>query len=232
MIENTMVHHDGHLIVVETSGEPIFDEQGEFRGYRGMDRDITRRKETEEQLRKATSEMETVLHAFPDIYFWLDADGKIIDYHAVDPTELYAPPEEFMGKKIQEVVPEEAGRLFAEAVTKVLQTSSTASIEYPLDMPQGQRYYEARLMPLPDKQVMAIVRDITERRRADKDLGESREMLRLVLTNIPQFIFWKDINSVYLGCNDNLARVAGVGSQEEIVGKTDYDLAWRKEEAD
>lgn len=232
MIENTMVPHDGHLIVVETSGEPIFDEQGEFRGYRGIDRDITQRKKTEEQLRKATSEMETVFHAFPDIYFWLDADGRIIDYHAADPTELYTPPEEFMGKMMNEVLPGDVGQRFAEAISRVVQTGSMASTEYLLELPQGERYYEARLMPLPDNQVLAIVRNITERRRADKDLGESQEMLRLVLTNIPQFVFWKDINSVYMGCNENFARVAGVGSPEGIVGKTDYDLTWGSAEAD
>ncbi|MCH9675187.1 MAG: PAS domain-containing protein [Gammaproteobacteria bacterium] len=58
------------------------------------------------------------------------------------------------------------------------------------------------------------------------------ELLQLVLDNIPQFIFWKDVDSVYLGCNANLATVAGVQTPEDIVGKTDYDLAWNAAEAD
>jgi len=57
-------------------------------------------------------------------------------------------------------------------------------------------------------------------------------MLSLVMDNIPQFIFWKDINSVYLGCNENFARVAGLSSKEDIIGKNDYELVWKKEEAD
>jgi PAS domain S-box-containing protein len=61
---------------------------------------------------------------------------------------------------------------------------------------------------------------------------DAHEMLQLVMDNIPQFIFWKDTESVFLGCNRNFARVAGVGRPEDIVGKTDYDLPWRKEEAD
>jgi len=64
------------------------------------------------------------------------------------------------------------------------------------------------------------------------DLDEPARLLQLVMDNIPQFIFWKDRNSVYLGCNRNFAQVAGVGSPENIVGKTDYDLAWQKEEAE
>ncbi len=57
-------------------------------------------------------------------------------------------------------------------------------------------------------------------------------LFQLVLDNIPQFIFWKDRNSVYLGCNQNFARVAGVGNPNAIVGKTDFELAWKREEAE
>jgi two-component system cell cycle sensor histidine kinase/response regulator CckA len=60
----------------------------------------------------------------------------------------------------------------------------------------------------------------------------SNEMMQLVMDNIPQFIFWKDRNSVYLGCNRNFALAAGVENPEAICGKTDHDLAWKKEEAD
>jgi len=56
--------------------------------------------------------------------------------------------------------------------------------------------------------------------------------LRLIMNNIPQFIFWKDKQSIYLGCNQNFADAAGLASPEEIVGKTDHDLPWSKEEAD
>ena len=52
------------------------------------------------------------------------------------------------------------------------------------------------------------------------------------MDSIPQHIFWKDKNSVYLGCNRNFAKASGVGSPENIVGKTDYDLAWKREESD
>ena len=75
-------------------------------------------------------------------------------------------------------------------------------------------------------------RDITDRQRTQKALQEKEAFLQLVLDNIPQFIFWKDRNSVYFGCNRNFALVAGVSTPEEIVGLTDYDLAWKTEEAD
>jgi len=59
-----------------------------------------------------------------------------------------------------------------------------------------------------------------------------RQALNLFVNNIPQFVFWKDRYSVYIGCNDNFARYAGFDNREEVVGKTDYDMPWSKEEAD
>ena len=78
----------------------------------------------------------------------------------------------------------------------------------------------------------ATVKDITERKQAVNLLRESQQKLQLVLDNIPQYVFWKDRDSVYQGCNQNFARAAGMDNPEDIVGKTDYDLPWKKEESD
>jgi PAS domain S-box-containing protein len=56
-------------------------------------------------------------------------------------------------------------------------------------------------------------------------------MLQLVLNIIPVCVFWKDRNSVFLGCNEPFAADAGYTSTEDIVGKTDYDMPW-KDQAD
>ncbi len=58
------------------------------------------------------------------------------------------------------------------------------------------------------------------------------QLLQLILDNIPQEIFWKDRDSVYVWCNRKFAIAAGVGTPDKIVGKTDYDLAWTKEQSD
>ena len=50
------------------------------------------------------------------------------------------------------------------------------------------------------------------------------QLLQLVLDTIPQKVFWKDLNLVYLGCNRLFAKDAGLSSPEEIAGRTDFDL--------
>ncbi len=55
---------------------------------------------------------------------------------------------------------------------------------------------------------------------------------RHVLDEEPEFIFWKNLESVYLGCNQKFAEAAGFTSPNKVVGKTDYDLSWTEGEAD
>lgn len=52
-------------------------------------------------------------------------------------------------------------------------------------------------------------------------------LLKNITQSLPQFLFWKDKNSVYLGCNQRFAELLGMDSPEEIIGKTDYDLPWQ-----
>jgi PAS domain S-box-containing protein len=79
--------------------------------------------------------------------------------------------------------------------------------------------------------VLAQSNDITERRRAEESLWASSQMLQLVLDNMPAFVFWKDRNSVYLGCNYLFAANAGLRSPHDIAGLTDLDLPWKDTEA-
>ncbi|WP_345991716.1 HD domain-containing phosphohydrolase [Sulfurimonas sp. HSL-1716] len=59
-LENTMIHKDGHAVTMETSGIPFFNEEGELLGYRGIDRDITERREAEISLNRANRALRTL----------------------------------------------------------------------------------------------------------------------------------------------------------------------------
>ena len=54
----------------------------------------------------------------------------------------------------------------------------------------------------------------------------SRLYLEIIIENIPAFIFWKDTESVYLGCNQLFAEFVGKNNPSEVIGKTDFDLNW------
>ncbi|MEM9925098.1 MAG: PAS domain S-box protein [Cyanobacteria bacterium P01_D01_bin.50] len=69
------------------------------------------------------------------------------------------------------------------------------------------------------------------RYKFQEKLKKSQQFLQFVVNSLPQMIFWKDSNSVFLGCNQKLAEVRNFVYVEEIVGKTDYDLCLNKEQS-
>ena len=61
LLENAFLHKDGRIIFLETSGAPMFDAQGVFKGYHGIDRDITERKDTERERLASAERLELSL---------------------------------------------------------------------------------------------------------------------------------------------------------------------------
>ncbi|MFX1260427.1 MAG: PAS domain S-box protein, partial [Promethearchaeota archaeon] len=68
-------------------------------------------------------------------------------------------------------------------------------------------------------------------KKYEEALQLSYDMLQMVIENIPQFIFWKDTNLTYLGCNKNYAKFIAAKQPEYIIGRTDKELLFNKEKA-
>ncbi|MCD6040262.1 MAG: putative sensory box sensor histidine kinase/response regulator [Gammaproteobacteria bacterium] len=60
----------------------------------------------------------------------------------------------------------------------------------------------------------------------DSAMNINNQLLLQILKKVPEYIFWKDTNSIYQGCNENFAKLAGVSSPAEIRNKRDSDLPW------
>ncbi len=56
--------------------------------------------------------------------------------------------------------------------------------------------------------------------------------LKNIINNLPHFIFWKDKDSRFLGCNFAFAKSAGFDSPNDLIGKTDYDMVWKDKAAE
>jgi PAS domain S-box-containing protein len=70
--------------------------------------------------------------------------------------------------------------------------------------------------------------ELRERQRAEEEMFNARQTLQSILDTIPQRVFWKDRNLVYLGCNKAFAMDAGLKDPAGIIGKNDYELPWRE----
>jgi PAS domain S-box-containing protein len=72
--------------------------------------------------------------------------------------------------------------------------------------------------------IFCVARDITLRQQTESALRESQNMLQLIMDTIPMSVFWKDKDSVYLGCNKTFIRECGFDSVDHVVGRTPFDL--------
>lgn len=119
--------------------------------------------------------------------------------------------------------------LVKESVNKALYEGKPYSIDHRVILPNGEvRIVHEEAEVIFDDTHRAIqmngtVHDITERKKAEEVIRMSEEKYRLLLENLPQRIFYKDKDSVYISCNENLARDLSI-SPSEITGKTDYDF--------
>ncbi|NEP79744.1 MAG: PAS domain S-box protein [Okeania sp. SIO3B3] len=111
------------------------------------------------------------------------------------------------------------------------QAEKTAQIQ--LNENTEERYLAIHQIPLRNSQgkisyLITFSQDITELKQVQK----SQQLLDSIINSLPQMIFWKDRNSVFLGCNRYAAQICGFSSPTEIIGKTDYDLLSTKEESE
>ena len=228
-------HKDGRPIwlILNLSVTPA-DDAGETL-VQGTLVDITERKRAEEALAGERNLLRALIDNTPDLVFVKDRQSRfVVANTAVARAFGIEKPEQVIGKTDFDFSPSSLAARY-EADDQALMESGEALIsrEEPGPDPSGApRWLSTTKVPLRSSEgkvvgLVAVCRDITERKRAEADLHQSRQMLQFVLDNIPQKVFWKDRNLTYLGCNQALAIDAGLRDPKEIVGKNDFDLAWR-----
>ncbi|MDC0720476.1 ATP-binding protein [Nannocystis bainbridge] len=80
--------------------------------------------------------------------------------------------------------------------------------------------------------VLGVALDVTERERAMEKLASQRSVLKYLLANVPQAIFWKDRQCRFLGCNQKFLEHTGLTDERQLLGKTDHDIWASPEESD
>lgn len=88
-------------------------------------------------------------------------------------------------------------------------------------------YYENYIFKLSSGEVVALYNDVTNQKRAEESLRRSESLYRTLVNAIPDLIWLKDLEGVYLGCNPAFERFFGA-PESEIIGRTDYDFKDRE----
>jgi len=183
----------------------------------------------EEALRKSEEKFRNIFEKASDCMIFLDVSGRILEVNGKAVEVFGGSREELLGKHFIKVgifsirdtptlMSNFANILAGKKITLHVSIKNKRGREIPLEC-------SASLMKVNGKvaSILVIARDITERKRMEDALRESEEKYRTLLENLPQKIFFKDKNSVYISCNENYARDLKIKSNQ-IAGRTDYDF--------
>jgi PAS domain S-box-containing protein len=186
--------------------------------------DVTERKATEAALQERTQELEAIFRALPDLYFRMAADGTILDYRAGREFGLYVPPDAFLGRPMQDVLPPHVGEKVTAALAEVGQTGEPVYFEYVLPLGNDPYEFEARLLPLDGGQVISVVRDVTERKRAEEALRESEASYRDLFDHLTELVYIQSLDGRFFNVNEAVVQAYGY-AREELIGQTPDMLA-------
>ncbi|MEZ0395559.1 MAG: GAF domain-containing protein [Anaerolineales bacterium] len=222
---------DGEQVVLSLNAAPLFDQRGDFDGLVVSMEDITDRRRAEEAARHTRQRLQTLIDSFPfgAHEYELLPDGRLILVGANRSADriLGIQHGPLIGRTIEEAFPALATTSLPEAYRAVARGGESfheTQIEYQDERIAGA--FDVFATQTAPNRMVVFFRDVTERKRAEDELRESQQMLRLILDTIPVRVFWKDQNLNYLGANRPFARDAGLQSPDELIGKNDYQMGW------
>lgn len=146
--------------------------------------DITAAREAEEQARRGEERSSALIAALPDAVFLLDREGRYLDYHAPADVPLYAPPEEFLGRRMRDVFRDFNGDVHQRHLDRTLATGQLQLYEYEAGTPDNRRFYEVRMVPCGSERVLSIVRNITVRKQAEQAYFRLLDRQRLAVSEL------------------------------------------------
>ncbi len=188
--------------------------------------DITSRKKTEDALKLSEHKSRAILEAIPDIMFIIQKDGTFIDFKSDHNDYLAFPPEKIVGSNVSQLnLTPHYLELVMSKIKNTIDKSVSEKFEYELEIEGDINYFEARLTKLNSKEVLAIIRNISEIKEIQKSLRESESLYRTLFENtgVPTGIFNK--KGFFTLVNHKMEEFLNSSKEEMEFKKTWMDFA-------
>jgi len=241
--EATGTRADGRECTYLTTKVPFRDSQGRIQGLVGIGRDITERKRTEEALRESMALYHSLVEQLPAGVFRKDAEGRYVFVNSWFCRLKGVKAELFLGKKPAEVAaielaegptnPSRINQLAAQGTDhhqQIMQTGQRIEVEeHGLDADGNEQHIFVVKTPIfgSDRKIVGtqgILFDVTERKRTEEALRESKALYYSLVEQMPTGVFRKDRAGRYVFVNSWFCELRGL-TAEQIVGRTPDELA-------
>jgi two-component system, cell cycle sensor histidine kinase and response regulator CckA len=232
-VEFRILTRNGEERLIEHICRDVFSQDGTFLGRRVSNRDMTERKRAEVDLLKSErlyrSLFDNMMNGFAYCKMLFE-NGKPQDFIYLAVNDAFGQQtglKNVVGRKVTEVIPGIRDRdpeLF-EIYGRVAMTREPTRFEIFVDA--LRMWFSISVYSPSHEHFVAVFDVITERKRAEEELRKSEAHFRTLVQTIPDLIWLKDEEGVYLACNKIFERLFGA-REEDIVGKTDYDFVDRE----
>jgi len=209
---------DGNIIDLSVTSSLLRDSHNAPSGIIVNIKNITKEVEAEEKLLASKKNLEAIFNALPDLYFRVDENGTYLEYHGPE-NLLYKGGETIIGSTISSRLPKSVAEKVMSAIQEVLSDQKRITIEYELEIDNEPRIFEAAMLPFHKKEIISGVRDITDRRKTEKNLQKSEEQYRLLVENMEDIVFIINNDRRILFVNQSLI-IFSSKQTSELIGES------------
>jgi len=219
----------GSLVHLSVSGEPKFDDNGEFLGYRGAASDITERRKIEQELRDARELFQAVLDHAPFGIVLKDSAGRYLEVSHEWQRRFGLTRDQVIGKTPGDILPPTLAKAYEARDAAVLKQGGKVVREERLEQSDGEdEYFLTTRFSTLDRDgnitgLGLISADITDRKLAELAHAGSEQQLRAIADNLPVLIARHDRQWRYRFINREGANWYGM-TASQIVGRAIPDI--------
>ena len=184
--EHTNISGDGEARWIKWTNRALFDEEGKVKEYLCVGEDITEQKKAVTELRASEKRNRALVDALPDMLFLYSGDGIYLDVQTKNDLQLSEEGRQLyrnnflIGSRIKEVMKPAIAEVVLLGIEETLRVGSLNFLEYSYSIDGQRHYFEARMVPVADNEVLSIVRDITERKEAEAKLNYQLEFEKMI----------------------------------------------------
>lgn len=229
--EWTYIRKDGTRFPVLVSFTGLWDDKGTLTGFASIATDITESKLAEKKLRDSEAHLQALLNSIDDVAFEISRDGEYTNIWTRKDYMLFVSPrEQYVGKKITDVLSGELLKQYQDGIEKVLRTQNAESLEYPV--PHQKRWSSCKISYINENKVLILVRDITAKKKAELLLAQSEQKFRALTENIPGAVYLckKDARHEMLYINHQVKEIVGYDPSDFISGKVSMTELYHPED--
>ena len=234
--EFRIYHPDGSIRWLTSQGKVYCDEASNSIKITGLCRDITLDKQAKKTRHQDELNKIPLSNLTPDALFVLNEEGVFLDFRPGEDVELVKPPLEFIGKSVSAVMPPELAQRFQQHLVQALTTHRIQIFEYSLRLSAKPQHFEARLVRSGNREVLAIIRNISERKETEAALQLSEQRLNSLVNSLDDMVWSQSVDTFeLLYLNPSAERIYGRSSSEffknlnlwlEAIHPEDRDRVW------